>query len=71
MDTLRRVVWLLKLPLQVILELPALPLEFVYCLFSWIFTGDDGLLDDHSPLGWLTTGWRWKVFVWPIKNWEE
>lgn len=68
---IRRIIWALKIiPVTVIFGVPALVLEFPFLILVWLFTGKDALLWDCSPLGWLTTGWRNKIFDWPLSNGE-
>jgi len=64
-----RIIWALKLiPILVILGVPAVILEFPFLILVWLFTGKDATDSTHSPMVWISTGWRWKVFCWPLEE---
>lgn len=68
---IRRIIWFLKvIPAALVFGVPAIVLEFPFLLIVWLFTGKNALLWDNSPVGWISTGWRWKLFCWPLSEGE-
>lgn len=65
---LRRLVWAVKAPLLCLLGFPFLPAHLLWCAVAWLLFGRDEFLEDRTPMGWITTGWRYKLATWPLKR---
>ena len=67
MGVILRIVWIIHIiPLLFLVCGPVIWLELIWCGVGWLFTGQDLILADNTPMGWLTSGWRWKVMMWPL-----
>jgi hypothetical protein len=67
MGVILRVVWIIKLiPLTFFVSGPVICMQLIWCAVGWLCTGRDSILGDNTPMGWLTSGWRWKVMMWPL-----
>lgn len=68
---LKRVVFLTLIPFRFLL-VPILAVliiaELFYMLVIWIATGDDIPSERYTPMGWATSGWRWKILNWPLSG---
>ena len=65
---IRRIVMVIKNGILVMpVGLPIIFSQLVYCSVIWIVNGQDVFLENNTPMGWLSTGWRERAIKWPTK----